>query len=174
MTFTALGTVRRSGRLVFLAETRQLEQLPRLISLPCPRFLLLLAYDEDRTAIRLSSTLAELVTGGCVYLCAWGRGCEHVHDTMDDVVLAQTLSGRRALNIVTTWHAGEPLEETLAFALDRAEPDEAHSAGCDAIVLAAVNSPGWATVFRSAAGRHLHEKHGVESIAAGEGRGAER
>jgi len=170
VTFMALGTARRSGRLVYLAETQHLEQLPRLISLPCPRFLLLLAYDEDRTAIRLSTTLAELVTAGCVYLCAWGRGCEHVHDTMDDVVLAQTLTGRRALNIITTWHAGEPLEETVAFALDRAAPDEAHTAGCDAIVLAAIKAPGWAAMFREAAERHLRERRSGESISAGEGR----
>jgi hypothetical protein len=157
---------------VFLAETQSLEQLPRLISLPCPRFLLLLAYDEDRTAIRLSATLGELVTAGCVYLCAWGRGCEHVHDTMDDVVLAQTLSGRRALNIITTWHAGEPLEETVAFALNRAVPDEAHASGCEAVVLAAINAPGWAAAFRGAAARHLREKRSGEPLSAGEGRGA--
>jgi hypothetical protein len=163
VTFAALGTARRSGRLVFLAEAEQLEQLPRLISLPCPRFLLLLAYDEDRTAIRLSTTLGELLAAGCVYFCAWGRGCEHVHDTMDDVVLAKALSGRRGLNVITTWHAGEPLEETVAFALDRAMPDEAHAAGCDAIVLAAVNAPGWAAMFRGAAGRHLTESRTAES-----------
>jgi hypothetical protein len=129
---TALGLTRNSGRIDFLAEAANIEDLPHLISLPCPRFVMLLAYNEHQTPSRLTVALTGLASAGCVYLCAWGPGCEHVHDTMDDV-LEQELDGSPEQNIRTTWHSTESLEQAAMFSLEHAEPDTVLRDGCGAI-----------------------------------------
>jgi hypothetical protein len=96
LTFAAIGHARESGRAVFLAESQRIEELPGLISLPCARFVLLLAYDHGGPPARLTTALGELLDRGCVYLCAWGPGCSHVEDTMDDVALERDLEAGTA------------------------------------------------------------------------------
>lgn len=58
----AFGHARDSGRAVYVAQSDGIEQLPQLISLPCTRFLLLLAYALGRKPARLSDALGELLT----------------------------------------------------------------------------------------------------------------
>jgi hypothetical protein len=143
MGLTLLGTNRSSGKSIFLAESRQIEELPQSISLPSPRFVLFLAYDEQKNASHLKQVLAELLEGGCVYLCAWGPGCEHVHDTMDDVALEHQLTGHPERHVMTTWHDTESLEEAARFALQCATPDSTLAEGCSTVVLAAVGNQEW-------------------------------
>jgi hypothetical protein len=152
---TAIGHLRDSGRAVFVAETDRIEELPKLISLPCSRFVLLLAYAHGREPARLTEAMRFLLDGGCVYLCAWGPGCEHVHDTMDDAVLGWELAGGPEQVIMTTWHDGVPLGEALHFALGHAVPHDALVHGCDAVVLAAVRNSEWAEDLRRLATQYL-------------------
>lgn len=151
----AIGHARDSGRAVYVAQSDGIEQLPQLISLPCTRFLLLLAYALGRKPARLGDALGELLDGGCVYLCAWGPGCEHVHDAMDDIILERQLEGGPEETIMTTWHDDEPLDEALFFTLCCAFPDDALAIGCDAIVLAAVGNSTWAEQLRNGAPQYL-------------------
>jgi hypothetical protein len=155
LTLTALGHLRDSSRAVFVAESTCIEDLPQIISLSCSRFVLLLAYDHTKTPARLVQTLGRLLDQGCVYLCTWGPGCEHVHDTMDEVVLERELQRGDDETITTTWHHGVPLEEAVDFALRHAMPDDALSQGCDAVVLAAVGDAGWAQALPNMAQPHL-------------------
>jgi hypothetical protein len=155
LTFAAIGNARESGRAVFVAESHRIEELPALISIPCRRFVLLLAYDHGGVPARLTAALGELLDRGCVYLCAWGPGCRHVEDTMDDVSLERDLESGVDQTIMTTSHHGVRLEEAVDFALQYALPDDALAQGCDAIVLAAVDNSEWADVLRNAAQQYL-------------------
>jgi hypothetical protein len=155
LTFAALGHARDSGRSVFVAQSDRIEELPRIISVPCARFLLLLAYNHGRTPTGLVDALGALLDRGCVYLCVWGHGCEHVHDTMDDIVLERELKGGPEQTIMTTWHDKQSLEEALDFALRHAVPDGALVQGCDAIVLAAVGGAESLEAVRGMAQRYL-------------------
>jgi hypothetical protein len=155
LTLTPLGHARESGRAVFIAESDRIEDLPQRISVPCSRFVLFLAYAHGDTPAHLEDALGQLLDAGCVYLCAWGPWCEHVHDTMDDVVLERELKGGAEQTIMTTWHDKEALEEAVDFALQRAVPDDALAQGCDAIVLAAVGNPEWTQTLKELAPRYL-------------------
>ena len=151
MTCTAIGHERDSGRAVFLAQSERIEELAGLISVPCRRFVLLLAQAraEAHTPAHLTGTMERLLDGGCVYLCTWGS--VQAHDAMDLVVLERELKDAPEKNVVTTWHFAVPLAEAVEFALRRAQPDEALSLGWEAIVLAAVGDAGWAEAVRAAA-----------------------
>ena len=151
LALNAIGNARESGCAVFVASPERLEDLPSLVSPPCARFVLLLAHDNERTPARLEEVLGELLDRGCVYLCAWGPGCEHVHDTMDDVVLERELKGGPKQTIMTTWHSDEALSEAVDFALRHARPVDALAHDSAAIVLAAVGNPAWAKALRNAA-----------------------
>jgi hypothetical protein len=141
LTLTPIGRARETGWTVFVAEAERIEQLPQLLSLPCPRFVLLLADAQGRSP---DAILGELLDRGCVYLCAWGAACEQTHDNMDDVVLEREIKGAPEQTIMTTWHDKESLDEAVDFALRHARPDDALVPGCDAVVLAAIGSPEWA------------------------------
>lgn len=155
MALEAIGNARESGRAVFVASPERLEGLPPLLRLPCARFILLLAYDHELAPARLEEILGELLDRGCVYLCAWGPACEHVHAIMDDVALERELRGGPKQTIMTTWHIDEQLSEAVDFALRHARPDDALAQGCDAIVLAAVDNSDWAQALRNAADSSL-------------------
>ena len=155
MGLVLMGSAQDSGRSVFLAESQHIEDLPRIISLPSPGYTLLLAYDAENTASHLGEALAEILRSGCVYLCAWGPGCEHVHDTMDDVALEQELAGHPEGLITTTWHATESLEDTAKFALEWANPDDTLVEGCSAVVLAAVGNHEWTIPLQAVASRYI-------------------
>jgi hypothetical protein len=59
---------------------------------------------------------------GIVYCCAWGPGCERVHDTGDDTLAASGVLGSRWFSpatrddtVMTTWHGHEELVDALEF-----------------------------------------------------------
>jgi hypothetical protein len=79
---------------------------------------------------------AAAIESGCAYICAWGDGCELVHDAFDDAALAADRF------VMSTWHADESLPTALYFALTNAFPDEdefPNAAG--AAVVLAVEEP---------------------------------
>jgi len=131
-----LGVDKERGRRVYLVSALGLEQLPPQIQLPCARFVLLLIEGGTARGQSMSATMGRLLDIGCVYLCAWGPGCEYVHDTMDDEILERDLKERKEGVIMTTWHTHDTLAEVLDFALPWALPDDYYAEGCDAIVVA--------------------------------------
>src|SRR5580698_3184238 len=53
----------------------------------------------------LEKICSRLVEVGCVYFCAWGPGCERVHDTMDQAFLGDSPTPACQAVLMTTWHA---------------------------------------------------------------------
>jgi hypothetical protein len=59
-----------------------------------------------------------LVRAGCLYMMAWGGDCSRWDDSVDDANGAAFTFGEIPDDafIMTTWHADEPLRETMWFA----------------------------------------------------------
>jgi hypothetical protein len=115
---------------------------------------LLLAHDASTKPAQLGTVLEQLLDIGCVYLCAWGPGCEYTHDLMDETVVAMELGGAPERTIMTTWHNRESLAEAAEFALVCGRPDEGYADGCKATVLAVVGNDEWLDEVRSTASEY--------------------
>jgi hypothetical protein len=142
MTIAELGTEPTRCRRVYVCYSPTLEELPLRLNIASKRFVLFVAADVG-SLTGIDSTLARLLDYGCVYLCAWGPGCEELHDAMDYVVLDQERDGAPERTIMTTWHSSDSLEEAAEFAVLWAVPDEDLAEGCDSVVLASIGNPKW-------------------------------
>jgi hypothetical protein len=85
----------------------------------------------------------EAVDAGCVYVCAWGEGCELVHDLFDFAAISADRF------VMSTWHNDESLAEAFWFALTNAWPDDEQfpDAAAGAAVILAVEQP-WLSEVR--------------------------
>jgi hypothetical protein len=141
-----LRRIHAKTRNVFLLQLGNLEEFPDHLNLPCPRFVLLLSADFQGSTDSCSLLAAKVLDAGCVYFCAWGPGCENMHDLVDDAIIEREAGRDAVRTIMTTWHSSEPLADAVEFALFTAEPDEGYSVGCDAVVLAVSNNDAWGVV----------------------------
>ena len=149
MTFVEkIGSDGSPGRELWLLDVEAQSQLPSRLSLPKP-FLCLIAWDSESASTRdLSSVSRRLLEAGAVYICAWGPGCERLHDICDE---ERDVAGVSSDSVVmTTWHAEESLADALWFLLTAAIPDDAHAEECLAIVGVSIGSRAWAAEIREA------------------------
>jgi len=104
--------------------------------------LLVAAQASPEKEIAIQRFARDAVVDGCGYVCAWGLGCENVHDLFDIEAIAADRF------VMSTWHSDEELHEALYFALILAfsDEDEFPEAGESAVVLA-VEEP-WITEVR--------------------------
>ena len=150
-----IGSDRSPRRELFLLDVEAPDQLPSLLSLPSP-FLCLIAWDSESAPVRdLSSVSRRLLEAGAVYICAWGPGCERLHDICDEERDALSVSSDSV--VMTTWHAQESLADALWFVLAAAIPDEPYAEDCRAIVGVSIGSRRWAAEIREAFRRRSDE-----------------
>jgi hypothetical protein len=64
----------------------------------------------DSEWINLNTT--KLLDAGCCFFVCFGSGSEYVHDKIDDII-----SKNKQLDVLTTFHENETLEEALNFFL---------------------------------------------------------
>jgi hypothetical protein len=123
-----------------------IEELARRLGPRERYFTLLLAWDaptEERTKLR--EIMQPLVDLGLVYFCAWGQGCQAVHDAVDMCDIArENHAAKPELFIMTTWHDDEPLEDAVWFFKELALPDETHGVPSFDRFAVAVGNPEWA------------------------------
>ena len=100
-------------------------------------FILLVAADASgRDRVQIQRFATDAIMSGCGYVCAWGEGCELVHDVFDEAAAAVDRF------VMSTWHAEESLASALYFALTNAHPDEDEFPDADeAAVVLAVEAP---------------------------------
>ena len=109
------------------------------------QFALFLAWDAVSASTQEVSTLAaQLHERGLAYLCAWGPGCERVHDIFDEVELELAAARPADSVIMTTWHADETLEEGLWFFVYNSFPDPAYEDSCRVGIAATIGNGSWA------------------------------
>jgi hypothetical protein len=124
-----------------LAHIADVDEWPDELDGPQPHFVVLLAMDATSVdAERVAALAAKLMNQGMVYLCAWGPGCERVHDIVDGV------RGRRVETdeafLVTTWHAEEDLDDALWDAV-YAVPTDDYIDTCRAVLAIVVDGADW-------------------------------
>ena len=143
-----------SGRDLFLLSISRPEDFPHVTSLSTPRFVCLLAWDASAAGVEQISALARrLLDAGAVYICAWGPDCERVHDIIDEEDLGPHPAATADSVVMTTWHAGESLDDALQFVLTGTVPDAAYSEGCGSTLAVAIGSAQWAEQIRAAFSR---------------------
>lgn len=150
------ATIERLGhddvweRDLYLLEVTALEDLPHAIRTSAERYACLVVADarplSDGQMYRLA---VGLLSGGAVYLCAWGPSCERVHDIFDDAVLMSETSQAEESVVMTTWHDG-PLDDALLFLLTGTRPAEAYADSCRANLVVVIGDAPGAEVVRRA------------------------
>ena len=133
------------------ADPGSVDALPETLGLPSPHFACLLVLDglaiSDAQVHRLA---AKLLKNGAVYFCAWGPGCERVHDLIDDAILIFESDPTEDNVILTTWHDDESLEEALFFLFCASWPAADYIDRCGSALVIVSGSSEWAEVCRVA------------------------
>jgi hypothetical protein len=148
---------------LYLCVCDSIEELANAVEPTSSYFGLLLAIDPRGTATRdISEAATKLLARGLAYLCAWGPDCERVHDIFDEKDIARTLAGegpRESVEdvVMTTWHADEPLEESLWFFVHSAFPADGYKDNCKDWIIATVGHPEWAQEVRGMISRVVSE-----------------
>jgi len=89
-----------------------LDHWPASLRVVTPPFGLLLACDADHVASTVVADAADKVlASGARSIATWGPGCERVHDAIDEAYVFTKLEPPDQPDIVTTWHAGDSLDE---------------------------------------------------------------
>ena len=140
---------------MYLLYLTHLDDFPVRVDVPGSRFVLLYAADTKSHFGDRVAAASRILNAGCVYFCAWGPGCELMHDVVDECVLEQGLFLDSEGTIMTTWHDSESLADAVEFALLSAEPDGIYRVGCDSVVLATVGNLSWAQETRHAAAKFI-------------------
>jgi hypothetical protein len=114
------------------------------------RFRLFVAADTSNVSVDAISEFAlAALSRGMVYLCAWGRGCERLHDIIDEVVVGDELGERRFVGptandvVMTTWHNDDTLEEALEFFTTSAVPTDGFANDSSFRLVICVGNPDW-------------------------------
>ena len=134
-------------RALYVSETSSLAAWPEAIAEPQPHFAAFIAADVTAADDgELREFARRLLAQGAVYACAWGPGCERLHDAFD------AERDESVPEVLTTWHADDTLDEALWFALFASFPDEAYVESCDSVLSIVVASPQWAAQVRGRVG----------------------
>ena len=151
-----------------LMETPSLVWPPDLQP-PSTYFRLFIAADTTSTRTEMISRFAEeALSRGMVYCCAWGPGCEKVHDTVDDAVVAsEALRERFPLGtsgdtVMTTWHADEKLTDGLEFFVWNSCPTVSYINESNVWLVLSVANSTWSATIREyfqKLGKVLEEPH---------------
>jgi hypothetical protein len=134
---------------LLLAYVPRIEEWPEQLDELNPHFVLFLALDATDLDDELIGQLArKLLAQGVAYVCAWGPGCDRVHDIVDDELAAQGLVDDEVMLVTTTWHADDTLDEALWFALFAACPKEELIETGGAVLALVVGREDWAEHVR--------------------------
>lgn len=159
MELRRVGHSEAPDRDLYIAEVADLAVWPEAFAEPAGEFVAFAAFDATNVSSDdLGGFAAKLVRQGCVYLCAWGPGCERMHDAVD---LADINANGPEGTVMTTWHDDEPLDEALYFALFTALTEPEPSA------VLALTAPTWSAKVE----RRLRDSEGLrrELLAMEEG-----
>ena len=108
-------------REVFLAELDELSTWPAPEQSPINWFSAFVALDARGISdAELHEFGRRCVASQCVFVCAWGPGCDRVHDAFDEAFVDAEQAGENPPFLMSTWHDNESLDDALWFALSTA------------------------------------------------------
>jgi hypothetical protein len=118
-----VGVDALAGKAFSTLHLPTLDRWPEVMESIGERFGLFLACDAtDLSADVLAKAAERALSDGAVYVCAWGPGCERVHDAFDDAYVLLGVKADELPPVTTTWHADESLDEALWYFVDVAHP----------------------------------------------------
>ena len=139
-----------NDRSLFVLELESSEAIKKF-SLPAAHFACLVAWDSESVADeKIYNLLDCIIASGAAYICCWGKGCERVHDTADEIDHVSGPSSRSEGIIMTTWHSKEHLSEAIWFLLNTTWPDKFAEETLGATVAISIGSNDYAEEIRSA------------------------
>ena len=151
----APSLLRHTPRHVYVLALPDLDAFPGRLAIDSPCCVLLLAADFVARPGHRDRLCRRIVDAGCVYFCAWGPGCEQMHDWLDGYIVEREIEGHPEMNICTTWHSADSLADTVEYAVVFAEPADEYAAGCGSVVLVSVGEADWSAQVERAAARHV-------------------
>ena len=130
----------------FLLEVDSPSELSSFISVPSSQFSCVIAWDASLASVDDISLVAKsLLRSGATYVCAWGPGCERVHDVFGEEIVQEEISTAVGPVVMTTWHDDETLSETVEFLVQAVEPQPD---GTSVILAVAIGSSDFAAMLR--------------------------
>jgi hypothetical protein len=131
-------------------------QWPSDLRIPSKYFRLLVAGDATDVATeQLSRFAEESLKRGMVYCCAWGPGCERVHDIIDGVLVVSETEGHPLSTpiiqddtVMTTWHDDETLEDVVEFFIWSSCPAPSYVEESNVWLAFSVANPAWTVSIR--------------------------
>jgi hypothetical protein len=144
------GKHRETGRTMCFLELDSLEDWPENLRLPKSRhFVLFLALDaKDLADDDVSAFAAKALDQGMVYLSAWGRDAERVHDVCEEAAADWDPDSDSDSAVLSEWHEGEPLSRALWFSVGSAAPAMDYENSCRVTLAVTVGNPDWADQVR--------------------------
>jgi hypothetical protein len=138
------------SRQIYSFEVSSFRELASKLQSLSRRFILLVAADARALeSVELVAAAEDVIRAGASYVCCWGPDCERLHDLFDEAAQSTGANASDEQFLATTWHANEPLEEALWFALNAAFPSPAYLDATTSVIAAAVDSPEWAQQIRA-------------------------
>lgn len=125
-------------RQLVLLEADSPADLQNWPTLPSPHFVCLVVWDAPPRPGLLLGLAQKVLDAGAVYVCAFGDGCERVHDAVDEIIVSDNREPDDEHAIMTTWHANESLDDALWYAMFTANPPAAYESTCRATVVLAI------------------------------------
>jgi hypothetical protein len=120
---------------LYLCSAQTIETLEDNIAPESKHFGLLLAVDgHSLDSDRISRAARKLIQKGLASFCAWGPGCERIHDVFDEVAVKLDPKQSNAV-IMTTWHDDETLQ--------------AYQRTCEDWIFAPIGCTEWENIIRT-------------------------
>jgi hypothetical protein len=146
-----------SERDLFVLAVDTPEEIPARVTLSSARFVCLLAWDARGVDVeRVGRVARALLDSGAVVVCTWGPDCERVHDIFDweelgpDPAAQPRRGGSPEAIVLTSWHDGASLADTVYFVLSSSSPCPEYREGCGATLGVSIGSAAWAAEIRAA------------------------
>jgi hypothetical protein len=134
-----------TGRTPYLLIVGDPQEIAGALDIPEAGFVCLLAWDAAGVSDDVILGVAgSLLDAGAKCICTWGSDCERVHDLVDQAAFGSAADYDVDPVIMTSWHEGEPLEETIDFFLTDADPDEAYDEECTGAVAVTIGNAEYA------------------------------
>ncbi|HEX2882321.1 MAG TPA: hypothetical protein VHO25_22530 [Polyangiaceae bacterium] len=152
MKCTDFGLLRDDGKgtshHLFLIEADSSSDLQAWPQLPSEHFISMIVWDAPSSREDVLAVARTILDAGAIHICAFGEGCERVHDTFDEVIATSDPESDDDHAILTTWHSSETLDEALWHALFTAFPAPAFAATTRTTVVIAVDAARYAGALR--------------------------
>jgi hypothetical protein len=101
-----------------LAAVVRVEDFASPVSVDAGNYVLVMASEKSAVALSIKTARA-WVDAGALYICAWGPDCEQVEESFDYASFLPEYG--KEMELMTTAHQDEPIEEALWFAFNCAK-----------------------------------------------------